>query len=337
LLNGLPPPGGRDLKSRGLPAPGSVVVDRCCGGLPSRFHAGLPSLRGARAFHAGFALPADGLAPDRSPRSAKGFPNGFFLAGGRGLKSRGLSASLRLGTCPGAEAALARFQLGLASPPVGRLFHAGLPAPVPGFAPFHSGRFGRFDCGRSPAAAAGRKVRGALGGRRPSLAAGRLAGPLGFLAGFATVSLLGGSSKVLYAGWRGALTRSPPAGGRRVAGRADAPRAPYAAGADGRGGRRSNAVRPGRWGISATSGSGTTISSNSGSEPSTYSMVWPSMGISMSCRVAVKPRMTSRTLVREVSGERKVSTSSLVAATADCRYSDVSTDNAVTCDMPPPE
>jgi hypothetical protein len=47
--------------------------------------------------------------------------------------------------------------------------------------------------------------------------------------------------------------------------------------------------------------------------------------------------MTSRTFDREASGDRKVSASSALAATTDCRYTEANTDNAVTCDIPTPE
>jgi hypothetical protein len=42
-------------------------------------------------------------------------------------------------------------------------------------------------------------------------------------------------------------------------------------------------------------------------------------------------------LDREASGDRKLSASSPLAATTDCRYTETSTESAVTCDMPTPE
>jgi hypothetical protein len=50
-------------------------------------------------------------------------------------------------------------------------------------------------------------------------------------------------------------------------------------------------------------------------------------------RVADKPRTASRTREREVTGERKTSISSLVAAYTDCRYMETRSERAVTWEV----
>jgi hypothetical protein len=67
-------------------------------------------------------------------------------------------------------------------------------------------------------------------------------------------------------------------------------------------------------GVSA-SGAG----SVSGSDPSMNNTVWEATVVVPNWRVAVMPCRTSRIRERAVSGERKISASSAVAATAECR------------------
>jgi hypothetical protein len=58
-------------------------------------------------------------------------------------------------------------------------------------------------------------------------------------------------------------------------------------------------------------------------------MVCVPTGTMTNCRVAASPFTTSRIFEREVSGERKISISSGVAARTDSRYSDTSAESPV--------
>jgi hypothetical protein len=86
-------------------------------------------------------------------------------------------------------------------------------------------------------------------------------------------------------------------------------------------------LRAGGFGTAAESGcagiclggSGSGAAAVSGSDPSTKSWVCEATGVEAIWRVAIMPCRTSRIRERAVSGERKISTSSAVAATADRR------------------
>jgi hypothetical protein len=69
----------------------------------------------------------------------------------------------------------------------------------------------------------------------------------------------------------------------------------------------------------SSEGAAAAISGISGSVPSINRNVCASIDSVFNWRVAVSPRITSRSREREATGDRKTSTSSAVPVTTDCR------------------